>query len=133
MQTIQILDELSEELLQLFASGKEENFEDGVENQFSRDLLSLIDKHGIPIIEKIIGLILDERVEPSVASEALRRIGDIDEPSSRIIRRDLLEICLLEGNSVYIRDGALLGLVSIHDSASIPSVTEWLQQLCPKV
>ncbi|MGB0383434.1 MAG: HEAT repeat domain-containing protein [Ardenticatenaceae bacterium] len=124
---------LSKRIRALFAAAKEEVFEDGYESQFSRQLISLVERYGEQAIEPIIRLIVNEQVNPEVAAEALRWLGEIEEPLSRSSRRWLLERTLYSSSS-RVRDGAILGLASLDDPHAIPYLRQAIEQeSCPEL
>lgn len=123
----EIPEEVVEEIRQLFAMGKEEFFEDGMESAFSRNLLDLIEQYGDIAIEIIADLTIGEQVDTEVASEALRWIGQIENPLTHPLRRWLLERSL-NSSSASVRDGAVLGLSFMDDPAAIPSIKRALKQ-----
>lgn len=102
----------------IFWAGREECFEDGLQSTFSKTLESLVKECGKDALEVITILIVYERVEPEVASEALRWLGRIEHLESYEYRRWLLERSLSSFSS-RVRDGALLGLSSMDDKRSI--------------
>jgi hypothetical protein len=120
--------EINEISQTLFIAAKEEFFEDGMESNFSRGLLDLVERYSKAAIEALADLILGENVNPEVASEALRWLGQIENPLSHRERRWLLEKSLLSSRSAKIRDGALLGLSFLGDPEAIPYVARAIQQ-----
>jgi hypothetical protein len=110
--------ELAEEIYSLFKASEEQNFEDGMETEFSRKLILFIKKYTDEAIEIITSIILYERVNAEVAAEALRWLGKMDHAPSYRFRLWLLERSLgsLKGR---IRDGAILGLSSLNDPHAI--------------
>lgn len=102
----------------IFEAGKEENFEDGMESEFSRKLISFIKKYGDKALEAITSLIVYEKVNAEVATEALRWLGDLEHTPSYSFRLWLLERSL-RSSKARIRDGAILGLSSLNDPHAI--------------
>ena len=118
--------ELEKAIERLFDTAKGEFFEDGVETDFSRNLLNLIRAYGDTAVEMLTGLIVSEYVDSEVASEALRWIGRLDDAGTYKSRLQLLEKSL--GNSAArVRDGALLGLASLDDPSAIRYLEKALQ------
>ena len=109
---------ISSEIEALFIAGKEEYFEDGFESDFSRGLISCVQKYGVDAIEAITCFIVYEKVSPEVASEALRWLGEINHPDSYKFRLWLLEHCL-SCSSSRVRDGAILGLSYLNNPHAI--------------
>ncbi len=103
----------------LFRGAADIQFEDGMENEFSKGLILFIRQHGNAAINSLAELILSERLSPSVSSEALRWLGDIDDSSTYQRRLWLLEKSLACSSPV-VRDGAVLGLASLDDPHAIP-------------
>ena len=110
--------ELSEEIYSLFKASDEQNFEDGMETEFSKKLICLIKEYADEAIEIITGIIIYERVNSEVATEALRWLGNIDHAPSYRFRLWLLERSL-SCSKARIRDGAILGLSSLNDPHAI--------------
>lgn len=75
--------EFHELLYRLFETGKQEHFEDGLESAFSKILLSLLGRHGNAMILAIAPLLVGEKVNAEVASEALRWLGMAEHLPSR--------------------------------------------------
>lgn len=113
--------ELKVELENLFARARGEIFEDGMESEFSRNLVALIEKHQDIAIEALADLIARGHTDSEVASEALRWVGHIENPITHQARLALLEQSL-SASSARIRDGALLGLASMDDPRAIRSL-----------
>ena len=111
----------------LFESAKEEYFEDGMESDFSRELVSLIKKYENLAMSEIAYLITYGRVDNDVASEALRWLGHIDDPLTYGWRVWLLEKSL-SSNSPIVRDSAALGLVSMRDAHAIQYIRKAIEQ-----
>jgi hypothetical protein len=99
----------------LFETSEEDNFEDGMESDFSRELASLVKKYGALAMAEISYLINYGRVDSEVASEALRWLARINDPSTYGWRLWLLEKSL-SSDSPIVRDGAALGLVAMRDA-----------------
>jgi len=107
----------------IFAAGSAEVFEDGMESEFSRALTSAIKEHGNIAIKVIGDLILSEKVDPEVASEALRWIGDMEHPTTYAGRSELLQRSLFCKSS-WVRDGASIGLACLGNPGAIPHLKE---------
>lgn len=113
--------EIENKLQSLFCSAKEEDFEDGMESKFSRNLIALIQQYDELAIDILAELIVSHDVNLSVAAEALRWIGWMNHPYTHQKRRWLIEHAL---TSPYarIRDGAILGISYMDDPLSIHSL-----------
>ena len=118
---------LREIIKDLFWKAKEVAFEDGMETQFSKELIRLVKRHGKSAMEVITTLIVNENVDAEAASEALRWLGRMDHPPSYCDRRWLLEQSLFS-LSALIRDGAALGLASLDDPHAIPYLQQAIEQ-----
>ena len=106
----------------LFSMAENIEFEVGMANQFSEDLERAIEVIGVPILVEIKRIILNEESSLTVAAETMRYIGNIESPTYRAERRELLETCLLNSRFAWVRDGAGLGLASLDDPQSIPAL-----------
>jgi hypothetical protein len=118
---------LYKQMNDLLAKAQDEYFEDGMESQFSRELVSLIKKYGNAAIEVLAHVIVYEKCDVKVAAEALRWLGHIEHASSYRFRLWLLEKSL-SYSSVLVRDGAVLGLSVLDDPAAIPSLEQALDR-----
>lgn len=107
----------------VFAEARDEVFEDGMESEFSRQLLSLVESSGNDGMSEIAYLIAYDQVNNWVASEALRWIGRMEDPETHGYRFWLLRESL-GAPSPVVRDGAALGLASLNDRAAIPCLKE---------
>lgn len=103
----------------LFEAAKDEYFEDGMESRFSNHLLSLVRKYGNWAMQEIAYLIIYERANPEVSSEALRWLGGMGHPATHAYRLWLLERSL-SCSSARVRDAAALGLASMGEPHAIP-------------
>jgi hypothetical protein len=113
---------LEEQISSLLLNSQEERFESGYRSQLARQIQYVIDHYGEPAISVIANLILNDKVNPDVADEALRWIGAMSNPITHLARRRLLERCLMQANSLYIKDGAGIGLASMDDPDAIPVI-----------
>ena len=102
----------------IFAGAKEEIFEDGMESNFSRNLSEFIISFGHSAMETIIPIMLSERINPEVASEAFRVLGRLNHKITYRDRLWLLERGLYN-TSARVRDGAILGLAFLNDSLAL--------------
>lgn len=105
----------------LFARAKDEDFEDGVESAFATDLGRIVREYRVTAVEALATLIVSERGNAAVASEALRWIARIEDPESYAFRLWLLERSLLSSSS-RVRDAAALGIASLDDPHAIPQL-----------
>ena len=106
------------DLTRLFTEGKEQEFEDGKESQFSRELIEFIRNKGQAALDVLIELISGNTINVEVAAESLRWIGRMRDTKTYETRRWLLEQALFSEHG-RIRDGAALGLASMNDPHAI--------------
>ncbi len=112
------IDNVVDRLRVLFQQGTDDIFEDGVENEFSKQLLSLIRENCTETALTIASMIDNQAANLEALSEALRWIGHVDDSRSFRIRRWLLERALFS-NSAKVRDGAVLGISYLNDSHAV--------------
>ena len=121
------LKNIEKAIKQTFELARDEVIEDGMESHFSKDLESYVRMWG-SIATNIIGkLIMDEEVNFMIASEALRFIGDIEDPETYNDRLICLLRCL-DSNYTIVRDGAALGLAAIDDPVVIPYIKNTIKK-----
>ncbi|NJL67864.1 MAG: hypothetical protein HC894_15950 [Microcoleus sp. SM1_3_4] len=89
-----------------------------MESEFSKKLTSTIEEYGDEAIEIITCLIIYEKTDAEVATEALRWLGCMDHAPSYRFRLWLLERSL-NCSQARIRDGAILGLSYLNDPHAI--------------
>ena len=111
----------------LFRKAQGIAFKDGMESDFSRELVRLVRQYGKTAMEVITTLIVNDNVDAEVAAEALRWLGRMDHPPSHHDRLWLLERSLFS-TSVLVRDGAALGLASLDDPHAIPYLQQAIEQ-----
>lgn len=110
-----------------FKEAIEQDFEDGMESEFSRRLYSLLRNYGTFAVQEIAHMVTRGRVNSEVASEALRWLGRIDDPVTHSSRLWMLGKSL-SSTSAQVRDGAALGLASMDDPNAIPSVRRAIER-----
>jgi HEAT repeat protein len=103
----------------LFSLAMEEEFEYGIESEFAKGINRLIRENGDDAIRALASFIQYEDVNNEVASEAVRALGRITDPSTYPMRLWLLSHCLFN-ESPEIRDAASLGLASLDDPQASP-------------
>lgn len=118
---------LGEIIKTLFQNARNVTFEDGMESDFSRELVRLIRQYGKTAMEVITTLIVNDNVDAEVVAEALRWLGRMDHPPSHHDRLWLLEKSLFS-SSVLVRDGAALGLASLDDPHAIPYLQQAIER-----
>ena len=104
-----------------FLSGSAEDFEDGKENDFTRQLRNDIKKFGKSAIDALLFIITGDYVNNFVAGEALRWIASINDRRTYTDRVNFLQRCLFH-SSYYVREGAVWGLSLLNDPVVISSL-----------
>jgi hypothetical protein len=122
-----LLQKVSELVDELFMSALEIEFEDGMMSSFSKGLYDLILNYGYLAMQQVTYLITKDIPNPDVSSEALRWLGRLDDASTYDWRLWLLKKSLTS-DSPLVRDGAALGLTSMHDKSAIPDLQEAISQ-----
>ena len=112
---------------QLVRGAEEEVFEDGMESNFSRDLVSTICEHGDAALSAIEQVVLDGNTNVEVQGEILIQLGAIDNPSTHPQRLAILTSAL-ESQDVRIRDAASLGIEALEDASAIPALESALHR-----
>lgn len=120
-------EEIYPKIEMLFRQAREESFEDGMESKFSRSLKLYILTYGNHVMNVITRLIINERVNAEVASEALRWIGLIHHPDTYTKRLWLLQKALF-CSSPRVRDGAALGIAYLDDPAARPRLSSAIER-----
>lgn len=98
-----------------------EVFEDGMETAFSEALIECLEAGGPSVVHALRKLLDQGYAGPEVGGEALRWLGCVSQPGTRDVRRLALEH-YLRSDSVYLRDGAAIGLSEIDDPAALPAI-----------
>ncbi len=111
----------------LFRTAIEEEFEDGVETEFSRRLVALVSNFGNAAVEFVHYLVGNNKVNAGVASEAFRWLGRMEHVPTHGWRRWVLQEGLTS-SSIRVRDGAVLGLASMDDPETIPYIEDAIER-----
>lgn len=119
--------EIANDLVGVFDLAKGEDFEDGVETEFSQKLEQFIEHYGSQAISAIQAAYNQKKFPEQYFAEALLWIGDMEHDSTRNLRRNLLENAL-KSESVFIRDAAVTGLSYLSDPRSIQPLSEALEK-----
>lgn len=102
----------------LFRCAREVDFEDGMENEFAKDLTVMVQENGPRTKEILARLLENPAISPNVFSEALRWLGRMEDKPSHEARRWILEKALTSP-APQTRNGALIGLSSMDDPHAI--------------
>ena len=116
--------EIAAEIRNLFSLATFISLEPGMTNSFSEGLEEVIEKYGEPALRETQDIILNEETKSAIAMEALQYIGRTDSETWKNERRKILENCLLNSRSAWVRDGAGLGLASLDDPRSIETLEQ---------
>jgi hypothetical protein len=107
---------IERELQQLFEAFRHEVFEDGIESEFSKQLVQIISTKGNLALLELNALLRAPNTSANVAAEALRWLGQIRDSETHAYRRWILAD-LLKAPNVLVRDGAIVGLLNLNDSS----------------
>ena len=118
--------DLYETIENLFAAARGQDFEDGMQSEFSREVVSLIDQSGIAALEVMASLIIHEKVNAEVAAEALRALSRIEDTRTYKFRLWLLERSL-QCVSTRVRDAAVLGLAYLDDPNAVSAIKQAIE------
>jgi hypothetical protein len=105
----------------LFAAAENESFEDGFDSVLSLELQRLVLRYGDTPLDIVSDLIVESRVAPHVAAEALCCAGEMKNEATLEARRRLLERALASSSNLT-RDGAVAGLSHLRDPRTIPAL-----------
>lgn len=109
---------------EIFKLARWESFEDGVESDFSRALLSFIEQHGRLAMEAVDFFIRSASGADEIIAEALRWLGHMGGHPQTYEYRFYILVKSLEYLSPQVRDGALLGLSFLDDLRAVPPIEE---------
>src|SRR6266849_5956946 len=87
---VEVASELVEQVREVFERGADEFFQDGMESNFSRELLSFVAQHGRSAFEAMLRYVYSGQANPDSLGEALRWIADFDDPATLAQRWSLL-------------------------------------------
>lgn len=97
-----------------FASGEFLEFEDGVENEFTSQLMSMVKVWGGLGVRELATFMFRPGVRADIVAQALLCLGRIDDEDSYTTRARTLRRGLL-AESAKVRDAAAVGIASISD------------------
>ena len=102
----------------IFSQASGEEFEDGYESGFSLALTYLIELEPERTLREFYSRVFSSHAKSATIREGLMTIGEIEQDSSRELRRTILESAL-SIQDYTINDGALVGLSFLDDYRSI--------------
>jgi hypothetical protein len=117
---------IERELEQLFHEFRHEVFEDGIESDFSQRLLRIIETKGNMALLELNALLRSPSTPLTVSAEALRWLGQMRDRETHAYRRWILTD-LLKAPTILIRDGAIVGLLTLDDPSIKHSVRAALE------
>ncbi len=121
-----VLDKVND-LKSVFQLAVGEHFEDGMESNFSLAVEQFILHNGYEGVLAF-GLVIHEQLfNENYIAEALSWIGDLDDPTTRVSRRIVLETALTS-ESFLIRDSAISALSYLGDPNSIIPLEKLLKE-----
>jgi HEAT repeat protein len=107
----------------LFAKGASEVFYDGMESQFSRAFLEMLDVYGNSFLSAVSEYLFSDEGKPEVVSEALRWLADVGAPTTLSKRWSMLRHGLKSASPV-VREGAILGFAALDDPRALDVLLE---------
>ena len=106
------------QLERLFAAARDEQFEVGIESQFSKGLQNLFRYDPTTIIQSLRNRLTSNDADPEVLAEVLRWASRQDVNSVRDLVVDLLSVGLHNASSL-VRDAAALSLAHLEEAAAV--------------
>lgn len=101
-------------------------FEDGVRNEISSGVETLLRSQNRRLIEFLAGMYRSRALNPSFWAEVLPWLGRFDHPVTRESRFWLLVSCLRDSDP-SVRSAASLGLAALEDSRAIPYLRQAME------
>jgi len=112
-------------LRRVFEKARDEEFENGMESQFSRSLSSIVVRGSDIAVEAISRVLKDRKLDIEVSVETLHLIGLIEHGPTRSSRLSILTQYLQHEN-IRMRDSAYVGIADIDDPSAIPGLRKAL-------
>jgi hypothetical protein len=107
-----------EQMRQIFVRGASEFFQDGMDSNFAQELLLSVMEYGNAAIDATSEYLFSSAANSDVASEALRRLAEVEDRRISASRWSLLQRGLKHRSS-RVRDGAVLGFSSLDDGRAL--------------
>ena len=118
-----VQDDLVDSLESLFCEASSESFEDGMDSTLSLDLERMLQEHGLEAVRAIGYYIVTKKTKPEITAEVLKLLGRVDQPTTKKMRRWILERELFNV-SPSVRDAAGLAISSMNDPLSIRALED---------
>lgn len=122
-QSLENLEDAIEDLLKM---GFHEESEESITSEFEEALTRLIETHGEAVLNILADQISQNKADPELLYQTLQVVGKMRHPKTHNYRLWLLQHSL-KSSSVWIRDGAALGLSSLNDVRVLPFLKKALQ------
>ena len=115
-----------ETLGRVFDEALDEEFENGMESQFSKNLISIVTQGENIAVEAIAHLLEARQPDIEVSVEALHLLGLIDHDPTRSSRLRVL-MRYLQDENIRMRDSACVAIAAIDDRTAIPELLRVLE------
>lgn len=120
-----VIDDLAEQVHQIFRSGEFESFDFGRESNFSRQIVDFVKEQGKKAVSALDDFFAESRWNPELVAESLLWLGDMDDPATHEARRELL-LGALTNKSIVIRADAITAVEFLADPRTISAMQEAL-------
>ena len=118
---------VEEELDLLFSDACEEEFEAGMESQFSRGLQQLFTHNPNEVLQSLKARLEDNKANPEVLAEAL---GWVSRQEALTLRNEIINLLSagLNNTSPLVRDAAALGLACFDENVAISYLKQAIEK-----
>lgn len=117
---------IENEITKLLSWGSDIEFEQGMENDFTRALEKMVLNYSVLAIDMLSDAINQRKFNEDLISEIAQYLGIIIDEATNFKRR-LLLLHLLEHDSNIVRYGAIIGLELLNDSKAINGIETAIQ------
>jgi hypothetical protein len=118
---------IEQELDSVLYSARDETFEDGMESEFSQNLVRFIYQYKNLALDCLEKRMESKDANPEVLSEALRWLPRIDDQATYKQRLNLISRCLFLPWA-RVRDAAVLALSSLADDAAVKPLKKAIER-----
>ena len=115
------------QLEQLFSDAREEQFEVGVDSQFSKGLQQLYKYNSVAVMRSLKTRLNNGNADSELSAEVLRWASRLESDEIRNSVVDLLSIGLQSASSL-VRDTAALSLASLEEASAISQLQRALER-----